>query len=466
MSKKTKYYGVKKGYTIGVFDSWDECSSAVTGYPGADYKSFVTREEAEAYISETDIYLEQIQKDIQDGYIVAYTDGSFDTDLNKYSYGVCIINERLEQIDLCAAYDIKQFDGVNNIAGEVFGVLAALDWTRSFGYSKIKIYHDYEGLAKWAKGEWAAKSTIAQFYVQKINEKYAGVIEYDFVKVKGHNNNPYNNRADQLAELALKDGRKITFKGAYSFVVTNITRQDLDAILDLIIEEKPDIQKQEDSILSGIQITLKLGSKKTVIKYFDNGKLLVQGKPTIVFQMLLTNISTLLGTDKLINIMRDAYRWTVKKKDVDGLFDELCYNLPANYPTNGITLIRQAIINKICYIESEDYAQYAFPALKALEGHIKYLISRTGIVSTGSVFVGTFFKENLEGDYEWNSSFGPAGKFTSSLEKCYNYYHKNRHTLFHYGDIIGHTDSSRMISSKQEADEIINKTIQLINETV
>jgi ribonuclease HI len=38
--KKQKYYVVWKGRKVGIFDNWDECSAQVTGYQGAEYKSF------------------------------------------------------------------------------------------------------------------------------------------------------------------------------------------------------------------------------------------------------------------------------------------------------------------------------------------------------------------------------------------------------------------------------------------
>ena len=54
----------------------------------------------------------------------------------------------------------------------------------------------------------------------------------------------------------------------------------------------------------------------------------------------------------------------------------------------------------------------------------------------------------------------------SNIEKCYNYYHVNRHTVFHFGDLMGGIDTSRMIETKRESDEIIDKIIKMINETV
>lgn len=33
----------------GIYNTWEECKAVVDGYPGAQYKSFKTREEAEAF---------------------------------------------------------------------------------------------------------------------------------------------------------------------------------------------------------------------------------------------------------------------------------------------------------------------------------------------------------------------------------------------------------------------------------
>lgn len=46
-----KYYAVKKGRTPGIYTDWDETKRLVSGYPNAQYKSFKTKTEAEAYIA-------------------------------------------------------------------------------------------------------------------------------------------------------------------------------------------------------------------------------------------------------------------------------------------------------------------------------------------------------------------------------------------------------------------------------
>jgi len=45
---KQKFYVVWKGRKTGVFNTWEECSAQVTGFHGAEYKSFENRELAEA----------------------------------------------------------------------------------------------------------------------------------------------------------------------------------------------------------------------------------------------------------------------------------------------------------------------------------------------------------------------------------------------------------------------------------
>ncbi len=46
-----KYYAVAKGRETGVFTSWKECEKQIKGFSGALYKSFKTKEEAEAVMS-------------------------------------------------------------------------------------------------------------------------------------------------------------------------------------------------------------------------------------------------------------------------------------------------------------------------------------------------------------------------------------------------------------------------------
>ena len=38
------YYAVKKGHTTGIFDNWSEAQVSTSGFSGAEYKKFKTKE--------------------------------------------------------------------------------------------------------------------------------------------------------------------------------------------------------------------------------------------------------------------------------------------------------------------------------------------------------------------------------------------------------------------------------------
>ena len=164
-----KVYAVKKGHQTGIFDNWTDCQAATKGFSGPEFKSFSTREEAEAYLEDRDIWVEQVAKDNSDGYLVAFTDGSYDEDLKRYSYGVKFIRTDGCEEDICGYGSNQEYIDSNNIIGEIFGVINALDWAISNEFEKIKIYHDYEGLSKWISGEWIANSEVAKMYKSSLN---------------------------------------------------------------------------------------------------------------------------------------------------------------------------------------------------------------------------------------------------------------------------------------------------------
>lgn len=457
---KNKYYAVKKGNECGIFESWDDCQKATSGFSSPEFKGFRTLEEAQAYLNDENIYWKQIEEDISNGYVVAYTDGSFNEGTNEYSYGICIFDLDKNEINLCSKLSYAAFIESRNIAGEIFGVITALDWAVSNGYEKIKIYHDLEGISKWASGEYSANSDIAKYYKNVLSERFDACVKYDFVKVSGHSNNPYNEKADKLANSALAGERKL-IEGANSFVVPNFSSSDLEAIISLIKEEVPEIKEDRKDILGGKQIKLGTGKKNSVtIKLYNSNKLLVQSKPNTIYQIVLTYISELLSEKDVIKLVKQAYRMKINSDALEANYANLCTNIPDNYNENIKKLLRQAIINLNGYFEAEEYGQYAYPALRALEGHIKYLFNKNGIHIEKSF---SQFSGNEADGYVLAISLPEPDK--TYIENCYNYYVKTRHKIFHFGDITGCTDNTYLIDTKQKADDIIRDTVKLINNT-
>jgi len=194
-----KFYVVRKGRKTGIFNTWDECKQQVLGFSGADYKSFTTLEEANAYLN---IPVKK-NKDYSNWYKV-YTDGS-NIGNTIYSYGFVLL-DKVENI-ICEAYkgfDTNEYSKHRNIAGECFGVLSALGYCAANNINNVLVYHDYIGLKKWADGDWQTNTPISQMYVKKIQEFKNKGLNFEFVWVKGHNGDKWNEKADQLAKLGLE----------------------------------------------------------------------------------------------------------------------------------------------------------------------------------------------------------------------------------------------------------------------
>ena len=67
---------------------------------------------------------------------------------------------------------------------------------------EITIFYDYQGIESWATGDWKTNNNLTRDYKKFIDE-IKSQIDINFVKVKGHSNDKYNDMADELAKQAL-----------------------------------------------------------------------------------------------------------------------------------------------------------------------------------------------------------------------------------------------------------------------
>ncbi len=204
-----KFYAVRKGRTNGIYESWDEARAQVEGFKGAEFKGFMTREDAEAFMKNEESVM-KIPKSGQlaipanigeKGDAVAYVDGSYDRRKRVFSYGVVIIKDGNIYTENRRFIDDPLAE-MHNVAGEIKGAEAAMRYALDHGYESIVIYHDYEGIAKWCLGEWTPKKPGTISYMNYYKEVSQSV-QISFVKVLAHSGDYYNDMADRLAKEAL-----------------------------------------------------------------------------------------------------------------------------------------------------------------------------------------------------------------------------------------------------------------------
>lgn len=199
-----KYYAVRVGRTPGVYLSWKECQEQIIGFSGAIYKSFFKKEEAERFLNgekEGNVLETTEEVFTNEDVVVAYVDGSFEQSIGKYAYG-CVILFQGKCVELSGAGEEESYLSMHNVAGEILGSIHAIQWAMEHDAKKVHIYHDYEGIARWANGDWKANKEKTREYQQFVRESRKKII-ITFTKVAAHTGVDLNERADRLAKKAL-----------------------------------------------------------------------------------------------------------------------------------------------------------------------------------------------------------------------------------------------------------------------
>lgn len=199
---KKKYYAVRLGRdgAQGVYDTWEECKALVHGVPGAVYKSFFTREEAEAFIAGENIKAAG-GCESPAGAAVAYVDGSYDVTTGAFSCGAVLFWQG-ETVEFSKKFEDEAFAQMHNVAGEIMGAVTVIRWCLANAVPAVEICHDYEGVGKWADGLWKTNREGTRAYADFVRKSRAQM-KISFVKVRGHSGDVFNDRADRLAKDAL-----------------------------------------------------------------------------------------------------------------------------------------------------------------------------------------------------------------------------------------------------------------------
>lgn len=202
--------------------------------------------------------------------------------------------------------------------------------------------------------------------------------------------------------------------------------------------------------------TSKIGDKLT-INLYETGTLTLQGKPAYLYGEAISFLSYCkdVSLDDIIDSINSFHDVDVKTSDVRSDMEMLMPRAYGNVDEMILKLLSPSISLRKVNIVLEDYSCYTFPALRALEGYIKYLFGIKN-VTIGNTFYGIFNGYAL--CPEVAVAIGDA-TYQSELERLFKYFKDHRHVTFHAEQILIGT---KLIEDKHEADEIINTVIYLI----
>lgn len=131
----------------------------------------------------------------------AYIDGSYNEEKDIYGSGIfTLYNGNMNKyIRPGKCVESKKY---RNVAGELEASIWAIKQAIKEKAKTVVIYHDYEGVAKYAEGSWKAKKEYTKAYKAKF-EQLNKKVAVKFVWIKSHKGHKYNELADMLAKKAV-----------------------------------------------------------------------------------------------------------------------------------------------------------------------------------------------------------------------------------------------------------------------
>lgn len=465
-----KYYAVKVGNHPGIFETWEECNENIKGYKGAKYKSFKLLEEAEIYINSDDCE-EKIDEEINnvksieslaDDEIIIYTDGSSNKELNFSSYGVVCLHKSQPEYRFSGI--VKDINRTKNISGEIAGVLKALEYAKYKGKKKAYIYHDYEGLSKWHSGEWGVNSSDSIYYLEQLKQ-YEKDIQIEFVKVKAHSGNKYNEICDKLAKNELKSLEPSTSDewGFKSFRYNDDIIRKVLSKIKLFVDNFEYVEKEKSN---HYDITCFLGKEKLCFqKYkFDstNQLLIPKNQSDKIYSLLISYLNDYNSINSMIFSLNINNNTKISEDTIKSRLYSISPQLKNKNINQSIyKLIIQSVYN--LFLDVQDVADSSYlttPALRALEGHLKFLFKEKLSIDISTDGFHYFDKSNI-GEYNLQKIYVEKleQQEIDYINLCYNKYNIIRHKLLHFGDLD--VDDTKLLTT-EESKKIIADTIILI----
>lgn len=170
----------------------------------------------------------------------AYVDGSY---INGFvGYGAVILHQdqEIEQFWGSVEHDVEQ----RQVVGELQATMQVLAWCEENNIGDIEIFYDYEGIQKWATGEWRANNAATQHYQRTVQ---SSPVRVTWQKVKSHSGVRWNDVVDKLAkkgalaqssDTSLVDDPVVALEQKALDFVTFLASQNIEAEYTQIYNEQ------------------------------------------------------------------------------------------------------------------------------------------------------------------------------------------------------------------------------------
>lgn len=277
---------------------------------------------------------------------------------------------------------------------------------------------------------------------------------------------PYLQPICERCQEYLIDTIKLECADVKSLSIANVKEEDFEPCIEMIAKayslEKREIRDQS------IKYSYKIIGKykdELFINYYNNGRLLIQGRVTPLMLDLTVQYMPLLDRSGSLNNLETILSIT-RNKEAKIIESDLKKHIIQNYHLIENSKLETALNTSIllvnnAIIDLPDYSSFCFSALKALEG----IMHKRIVEEAGSDYkdFGEYFKEeDRTGIYKIREEKKYLFKqplTCECLEKTYSYFNKVRHPLFHMDKSV---ETSRTIEY-DESVTIINECLKLIN---
>ena len=326
--------------------------------------------------------------------------------------------------------------------------------------------------------EKARTISKAEFSIRKPGHEIATVILY--IKSTGLTTVTYktgkNHDLGKIFHDLLQSKCGDSETNKVNLVLKGISKDEIDLIIELMKSERIDNDEaftiavsSPNEICTIYSIACNHYRDATTVTYHHSAhKLQIQGRALYGYRLLSYHLSDILDQQSLMAVIERTSIDDIEEKRI--IHEEVAAkyiekSLPNAYFRLDKTyqnLLVSSYCVKLGSPNLPEYSMLLYADLRVLEGIIKETLMKNDLYTSsegkdiGEYFSG--FEPKLKDCYEDNFS---SGSEIVALEKCYDFFKRNRHSLFHMGE-TGY--ESRTTDTLREVMQLSDIICQLIDD--